>query len=86
MFTHAMIERDGIDGHEPIEIVFVWYVIAMPCDHVKGTMTLIGHKQLSLIFTYDLIIDLAILVPSYRRLKVSRIRQTVRPCTLIPAH
>lgn len=55
----------------------------MPCDYVKGTVTLIGHKQLSLIFTYDLVIDLAILVPSHRRLKISRIRQTVRSCTLI---
>lgn len=78
-----MIERDGIDDHELIEIVFVRYVIAMPCDHVKGAVTLIGHKQLSLIFTYDLVIDLAILVPSYRCLKVSRIRQTVRSCSLI---
>lgn len=82
MFTYAVIKRDGIDDHEPIEIIFVWYVIAVPCDHVKRTVTLIGHKQLSLIFTYDLVIDLAILVPSHRRLKISRIRQTVRSCTL----
>jgi len=82
MFTHAVVKGDGIDDHEPIEIVFVRYVIAMPRDHVKGAATLIGYKQLSLIFTYDLVIDLAILVPSHRRLKVSRIRQAVRSCAL----
>lgn len=82
MFTHAMIKRDGIDDHEPIKIVFVRYVIAMPRNHVKGTMTLIGHKQFSLIFTHDLVIDLAILVRSHWCLKVSRIRQAIRSCVL----
>lgn len=82
MFTDAVIEGDGIDDHESTEIVFVRYVIAMPCDHVKGTVTLIGHEQLSLVFTYDLVIELAILVPSHRSLKVSRTRQTVCSCVL----
>lgn len=86
MFTHAVIKRDGIDDHELIEIVFVRYVIAMPCDNVKGTVTLSSYKQLSLIFTCDLVFNFAILVPSHRRLKVSRIRQTVRSYALVQAH
>lgn len=82
MFTHAVIKGNGIDDHESIEIVFIRYVIAMPRDYVKGAVTLFYREQLSLVFTYDLVIDLAILVPSHRSLKVSRIRQAVRSCVL----
>lgn len=84
MFTHAMVMWDGINDHELIEIVFIRNVISVPCDHVEGTVILIDHKQLSLIFTYDLVIDLAIFVPSHRRLKVSWICQTVRSWMLAP--
>lgn len=84
MFTHAMIKGNGINDHEPIEIVFVRNVIPVPRDHIEGTVILIDRKKLSLIFTYDLVIDLAIFVPSHRRLKVSWICQTVRSCMLAP--
>lgn len=82
--THAVVKGDRVDDHKSIEIIFVRYVIAMPCDYVEGTVTLISRKQLSLIFAYDLVIDLAILVPSHRRLKVSRTRQAVRSYALAP--
>lgn len=75
-----MIKGDGVDDHEPIEIVLVRRIIAMPRDHVEGTVTLAGHEQLSLVFAYDLVIDLTILVPCNRRLEVSRIRQAVCSC------
>lgn len=78
-----MIKGDRINDHESIEIIFVRYVIAVPCNYVKGTVTLIGHEELSLIFTYDFVIDFAILIPSHRCLKVSWIRQTVRSCALV---
>lgn len=44
MFTYAVIKGDGIDNHEPIKIVFIRYVVAMPRNYVKGAVTLIGHK------------------------------------------
>lgn len=81
-FTHTVIEGDGVDGHESIEIVLVRYIIAVPRDYVEGTVTLAGHEQLSLIFAYDLIIDLTILVPCDRRLKVSWVCQAVRSYAL----
>jgi len=82
MFTHAVIEGYRVDDHESIEVVLVRYIIAVPGDHIEGTVTLVGHKQLSLIFAHDLVSDFAILVPSHRCLKISRIRQAVRTCML----
>lgn len=82
-FTHAMIEGYRVDDHESIKVVLVRYIIAVPPDHVEGTVILIGHKQLSLILAHDLVIGLVILVPGHRRLKVSRIRQAVRSCVSV---
>lgn len=84
MFTYAMIKGNWIDDHKSIKIIFVRYIIAMPRDYVEGTVALIGHKQLSLIFAYDFIINFTILVPSHRCLKVSRTRQAIRSCILAP--
>lgn len=83
-FTYAVIEGDGVDNHEPIEVVLVRHIIAMPRDHIEGTVTLAGHEQCSLIFAYDLVIDLTILVPCNRRLEVSRIRQAICSCAWSP--
>lgn len=33
--TYAMIKADGIDHHEISQIIFEWYVVSVPCNHIK---------------------------------------------------
>lgn len=75
--TYTMIEAHRVDGVEIGQVVLVGYVVAMPGDHIEGTVLLCGHKQMAEEFRYDLILSLNILEMSFRREKVTWIGQSI---------
>lgn len=40
----TVIETNRIDNHEFAKIIFIWYIIAMPGDHVEDSVVLLGNK------------------------------------------
>ena len=75
--TYAVVEGDGIDDHEVLEVVLVRRVVAVPGDHVERAVILSGLEQTSLIFVDDFIVDVDVFEPGRWRLEISRIGQTV---------
>ena len=78
--TYAVVERNRINDHESIEVVFEGDVIPVPSHHVERTMVLLGGEQLTLVLANYLVIGVSILVPCHRRFEVPWIRQAVCTC------
>lgn len=73
-----MIEADTSDGVETSQIVLVWVVVPMPCDNIKRGVRLLCLEQLPVELGELLPLATHIMhIAGHRRLKVSRIRQTV---------
>ena len=46
--TNHVIEGDGVDDAEVLEVVLVGGIVTVPGNHVEGRVILVGYKQVTL--------------------------------------
>lgn len=67
-----MIKAHRVDDHKFGQIVFIWNIISMPSNDIKGRMVLACFKESTLKFGYDMKIAIPILKPNGWCQKISR--------------
>ena len=75
---YHVIERDGVDDAEVLEVVLVGDVVSVPGHNIEGRVILVGDEEVALIFRNHFEVrNVAVLVPSDRSEEVSGIGESV---------
>ncbi len=48
-FSNHVVEGDGVDDAEVLQVILVGHVVAVPGHNVEGRVVLVGHEQVTLI-------------------------------------
>lgn len=44
-----MVVRNSVNGIKESKVIFVWYIVSVPCHHIERGKVLFGWKELSLV-------------------------------------
>jgi hypothetical protein len=72
-----MVYRDGTDVDKLCQVVLVWHIVAVPCNHVEWRMLLRAAKELATELVHNLPWLLLDLVLCNRMLEVAGVSETV---------